>query len=52
MRAFRFCLCITILATMVFGSVSFATSPQKQVDSRDTELRLMAMLYVSATTPY
>jgi hypothetical protein len=51
MRALTKSIIPAILATVAIGTAALTLSPQKQVATHDTEIRLMAMLYVSATMP-
>ena len=51
MRAFRMCLTIAMLTTCGFGAVTIGAMPMKTVDTSDTDVRLMAMLFVSFTSP-
>ena len=51
MRGFRKSIIPVILATIAVGTATLTLSPQKRVVTQDTEIRLMAMLYVAAVTP-
>jgi hypothetical protein len=51
MRALRKSIIPAIIATVAIGAGALTLSPQKRVATHDTEIRLMAMLYVSATMP-
>jgi hypothetical protein len=50
MRLLRGCVLASILAATAAGSAALAMAPAKRLDTRDTEFRLMAMLYLSCAT--
>jgi hypothetical protein len=49
MRAVKMCLLAAIVATSCGCLAEFLACSKKRLDTQDTELRLMAMLYVSVT---
>jgi hypothetical protein len=51
MRALTKSIIPAILATVAIGTAALVSQPQKRVVTHDTEIRLMAMLYVGATMP-
>ena len=52
MHTFRLNLAALIIATCAIGTLAVGRMEKKTIDTADTELRLMAMLFVSVTTPH